>query len=109
MKHKRFYIRILNILKNKYFIVSIIFLVYITLLSQNNLIDKYLAIQNLNKLKKEKEYYIEDIKNTTKKLSELKNEKRNINNIEKFAREQYLMKRDNEDVFIIIDKTKKSK
>jgi cell division protein DivIC len=104
MGRKRIYIRILNVLKNKYFIVSVIFLLYITLLSQNNLIEKYSAIQNLKKLKKEKEYYINDIKNSNKKLSELKKDKKNVGNIEKFAREQYLMKKDNEDLFVVIEK-----
>jgi cell division protein DivIC len=107
MERKNVFRRILNILKNKYFIVTVIFLIYITLLSQNNLIDKFLAIQNLHKLKKEKEYYINDIKSTNKKLSELRKDKKNIANIEKFAREQYLMKKDNEDLYLVVDKTKK--
>jgi cell division protein DivIC len=106
MQRKRIYIKILNVLKNKYFIVSIIFLIYITLLSQNNLLEKYSAVKNLKKLKKEREYYIEDIKNCNKKLSEIRKEKKNIDNIEKFAREQYLMKKDNEDLFVVIEKAK---
>ena len=33
----------------------------------------------------------------------MKNLKTNNENLEKFAREQYLMKKDNEDIFIIVE------
>ena len=105
-KHKRFFLKILRVIRNKYFLVSLVFLIYICLLSQNNVYEKYNAVKNLNKLKKEKAYYINDIKTCNKKLSELKKDKRNIDNIETFAREQYMMKKDNEDLFVIIEKPK---
>jgi cell division protein FtsB len=51
-------------------------------------------------MEKEKKYYLEKIKSDTKKLEELRTDRENL---EKFAREQYLMKRDNEDVFIVTE------
>ena len=40
------------------------------------------------------------IEEDRKRIQELKT---NNDNLEKFAREQYLMKKDNEDIFIIVD------
>lgn len=52
-------------------------------------------------LTKEKEYYQKKIEEDNRKMKELLS---NRDNLEKFAREQYLMKNSNEDIFIIIDK-----
>ena len=60
--------------------------------------------QNLNKLKKyrvESSYYKEKIMEDTERLNELKTSSKNL---EKFAREQFLMKKKNEDIFLIIEK-----
>ena len=65
--------------------------------------DRLKDLSNLKELRREKAYYIEEIKSDSVKLNELKT---NIKNLEKFAREQYLMKRDNEDIFIVIEKEK---
>ena len=52
----------------------------------------------LKDLQKSKQYYIEQIALEKKSLEELKT---NPSAIETYAREKYMMKRDNEDVFII--------
>lgn len=54
----------------------------------------------ISSLKKEKIYYQTKIKEDTRKKEELLGSKENL---EKFAREQYLMKRPNEDIFVIVD------
>lgn len=51
-------------------------------------------------MEKQKEYYIEKIATDSRKLKELRTDRENL---EKFAREQYYMKRDNEDIFIVVD------
>lgn len=93
---------LIKILKKKYLLVSILFIVWITIFDGNNLIDRFSALRKLNQLKNDKKYYTEKIKSDSKKLKELKTDN---DNLEKFAREQYLMKKDNEDIFIIIDKS----
>ena len=97
---KRFWLYILPYIKNKYILTSIIFFLWILIFDNNNLVTRMKKINNLKQLQKEKLQYIEQIENDTRKLEELKTNKENL---EKFAREQYLMKKDNEDVFIIID------
>ena len=49
----------------------------------------------------QKEFYMTEIKNDSTELSKLRND---TNEQEKFAREKFLMKKDNEDIFIIRDK-----
>jgi cell division protein FtsB len=51
-------------------------------------------------MEKQREYYIEKIKTDSRKLKELRTDRENL---EKFAREQYYMKRDNEDIFIVVE------
>lgn len=53
----------------------------------------------LNDLQNKKKYYEEQIAQTQQELSDLNN---NPAAIEKYAREHFQMKRDNEDVFIVV-------
>lgn len=59
----------------------------------------------VRQLEKEKALYQEQIEAAQNNLEELTS---NMNNLEKFAREQYFMKKDNEDIFVIIDEDKES-
>lgn len=86
-------------LKNKYLLTIIIFVLWIVLLDSNNLISQYKEMKNLKKLRSEKEYYIRRIEEDKRKLIELKTDNQNL---EKFAREQYRMKKNDEDLFIIL-------
>jgi cell division protein DivIC len=87
------------ILRNKYVLTILIFIVWILLLDSNNLIDRYKDMRELHKLKIDKEYYIKRIEEDKQKLHELKTDNHNL---EKFAREQYLMKKPDEDLYIIL-------
>ncbi len=86
-------------LRNKYLLTLIIFIIWILLLDSNNLISRYKEMKNLKKLKSEKEYYVKRIEEDKRKLYELKTDDRNL---EKFAREQYRMKKPDEDLYIIL-------
>ncbi len=90
---------LLNFLKNKYFLTLLAFILYIIIFSQNNLIERFSAIHELNKLQTQKEYYLKIIKENTEKIKELRTDKANL---EKFAREEYFMKKTNEDIFVIV-------
>jgi cell division protein DivIC len=91
--------RFLKIIRNKYFIAAMIFLVWVSLFDENNLIERYQLIKELRQTEKDKDYYQHRIKEDAARLKELKT---NDENLEKFAREQYLMRKDNEDVFIVV-------
>jgi cell division protein FtsB len=70
-------------------------------LDSNNLITRFKLTSKLNSLENEKEYYEEKIEEVTKDHNELFGNKETI---EKFAREKYLMKKETEDVFIVVEK-----
>lgn len=87
------------VFRNKYLLTLIIFLVWILLFDSNNLIDRYKEMRELHKLKIDREYYLKRIETDRKKLHELKTDNHNL---EKFAREQYHMKKQDEDLYIVL-------
>ncbi|HEC42053.1 MAG TPA: septum formation initiator family protein [Bacteroides sp.] len=86
-------------LRNKYLIAVLVFLIWLLVFDRNSLIDRVRYIRTLSDLEDEKQYYIERIDEDSRRLNELKTDK---DNLEKFAREQYFMKKENEDVFVIV-------
>ena len=87
------------VFRNKYILTIIIFFVWLILFDSNNLLARFRDMRELSKLKSEKEYYVNRISSERKKLNELKTDNRNL---EKFAREQYRMKKPDEDLYIIL-------
>ena len=85
--------------RNKYILTVIIFIVWVSLLDSNNLVTRYKEMRELHKLKIDREYYIKRIEEDKRKLHELKTDNHNL---EKFAREQYRMKKPDEDLYIIL-------
>lgn len=85
--------------RNKYVLTIIIFIVWVVLLDSNNLIARYRDMRELHKLKTDREYYINRIEEDKQKLHELKTDNHNL---EKFAREQYHMKKADEDLYIVL-------
>ncbi len=86
---------------NKYVIASVIFAVWMLFFDQNNIIKRISDMRTLHNMKAQKEYFINKIETDTRRTEELLSDDENL---EKFAREQYLMKKPNEDVFVVIEK-----
>lgn len=97
---------ILSVLSNKYVIASLAFLVWLLFFDTNSIINQFRLNKALDKVVKEKEFYIYEIEKDRQTASELKSA---VENLERFAREEYLMKRDDEDVYIIIEETEEQK
>jgi cell division protein DivIC len=89
------------LLRNKYVLTGLVFMVWLFFFDQNNLLNRLNDIRTLKKLEEEKVYYEQKIKDDQLRLRELKTDSENL---EKFAREQYLMKKSNEDIFVIVEK-----
>jgi cell division protein DivIC len=87
-------------LRNKYVLTALVFLLWLLLFDQNNLTDRRKSTREYKQLLQEREYYQNKIEEDRKRIQELKTDNENL---EKFAREQYLMKKDNEDIFVIVD------
>jgi cell division protein DivIC len=87
-----------TIRSNKFLIAIVFFVAWVVFIDSDNLIEQFSGRKRIRELEKEKQYYIEKIKEDSIKLNELKTNKKNL---EKFAREQYFMKKENEDIYII--------
>jgi len=87
-----------KILLNKYLVVFLAYTVFITFFDEHSLVHRWKTYQKINELEKEYNYYQDEIKSN--KLKKFQLESSN-DNLEKFAREHYFMKKENEDIFII--------
>jgi cell division protein FtsB len=90
--------RFINLIKNKFFLVTVIFVVWMVFFDKNDLFSQYQYSQQLTKLEQERDFYKAEIVKVNRDLDELTSDKAKL---EKFAREKYLMKKENEDVFVI--------
>jgi cell division protein DivIC len=91
---------IFPLLRNKYIITGLIFLVWLGFFDQNNIVDRISLSSRTKELERQKTHYKQEIIENRRQMEELKG---NTENIEKFAREQYMMKRPDEELFIIIE------
>jgi cell division protein DivIC len=89
---------VFGFVRNKYFIVSFLFLVWMLFFDPKDwgLIDA--RIEKLKDLQKSEKHLNNQITEARKELELLKT---NAQTIEKYAREKYYMKKDNEDLFIV--------
>ena len=93
--------KIPSFLKNKYLITGVVFLALMLFLDRNNLISQYKMRRELNGLKKELQFYRDEAKKDSIELSRFTNDSLEL---EKLGREKYMMKRDSEDIYIIVRK-----
>ena len=91
--------RIPAFLKNKYFITTVVFLVLMIFLDRNNLISQYKLRKELNGLREELRFYREQAAKDSIELNRLLSDSLEL---EKLGREKYMMKRDSEDIYIIV-------
>lgn len=87
-------------IKNPYFLMLFVFAIWMTFFDKHNLFDQIESSQKINELNDKKEYYATQITDTEKLQEELFSTDESK---EKFARETYFMKKENEDVFIIVN------
>ncbi|PID89790.1 MAG: septum formation initiator [Bacteroidia bacterium] len=85
----------------KFAIAGGLFVIWMFFFDDNSFFNRWKFEEKLTELKEEKQYYVDKIMVDSAQLSELKTNK---NKLEKFAREKYLMKKKNEDIFIIVTK-----
>jgi cell division protein DivIC len=100
MTVQRFFMKVFPYIKNKFFLTTAFFIVWVIFFDQYNLVSRVKNNQKLSQLEKEKKHYINEIEKNTRMLNELKGDNETL---EKFAREQYLMKKNNEDIYLVIE------
>jgi len=86
--------------RHKYWITVLLFLTIICFLDENSMVRRISNIQKISKLQESIKEYQADYDENTKRLNELTTNPRSI---EKVAREKYLMKKKNEDIYVIQD------
>ncbi len=90
-------------MKNKYVLTISVFAVWMLFFDQNNMVDRLKMSAEIRQLEADREFYLEQIETDSTRLHELTTNKENL---EKYAREQFLMKKKNEDVFVVIEEEK---
>jgi len=88
-------------LRNKYLILFLLFILWVVFIDDYNLINQSKIKNTVDDLKIQKEFYISEIKSDSIELYKLQNDPAEQ---ERFAREKFLMKKENEDIFIIREK-----
>jgi cell division protein DivIC len=88
---------ILKFLGNRYVIVLVFFLVWMFFLDNYSYLEHRVLNKQLNELEDNKKYYQDEIRKDEENIKLLKNP----DQIEKYAREKYYMKKDSEDIYII--------
>jgi len=94
---KRIATKVYPYVRNKFIFTSLIFLVWMTFFDENSFISNIKNQIKLSELEAEKAHYTQEITESTADLKLLQNDKELL---EKFARERYLMKKDDEDIFV---------
>lgn len=87
----------LKIIGNTYILIVILFLIWMIFFDTNSLIIHKELNQDIEGLEENKEFYTKEIEKDNAFIEKMKDS----NEVEKYAREQYYLKRDNEDIFII--------
>ena len=103
---KKFVDKIPSILKNKYLLTGVAFLVLMLFLDRNNLVSQYKMRKELNGLRRELQFYHDQAQKDSIEYSRLTGDSLEL---EKLGREKYMMKRDSEDIYIIVRKPVKNK
>jgi hypothetical protein len=94
--------KILAFFLNKYFITTVAFAVWLIFFDSNNVLNRMVYRDKLKDLQQEKQFYLDEIRKDSILTQKLLTDSLAV---EKYARERYLMKKDNEDVYIVIDST----
>jgi cell division protein DivIC len=86
--------------RNFYFIAGMFFLFWMLFLDSNDLYTQYKLSRQLKSLEREKEFYKEKIEEVNSERQQLLSD---TETLEKFAREKYLMKKESEDLYVIVE------
>jgi cell division protein DivIC len=91
---------LLRIIKNKYVLAILLLAGWLLIFDKNDLFTQLKRSKEVKTLEAERDYYVQEIERSKRETKELQS---NPKLLEKFAREHYLMKRDNEDVYIVVE------
>ena len=91
-------IRLPGFMTSRYFIAALAVLIWLLFFDKNNFIHQRRMSRQLKELRSDREYYLEQIASDSAMIEKLENDP---DALERYGREQYLMKKENEDIYII--------
>lgn len=97
--------RIPSWLRNKYLVALAVFAAIMLFFDKNDVFVQAARSRQLKELEESRQYYTGQIASEREELEQLRS---NPGILEKYAREKYLMKRDNEDLYIVPENPAKS-
>ncbi len=86
--------------RNKYLIAVVVVLAWLLFFDNHNFVRQWRIRRELRELRLERNFYLEEISRDSTAINKLTSDPEAL---ERYAREQYLMKRTGEDVFIVIE------
>ncbi len=84
---------------NWFFYSGLLFVVWVSFFDKNSLVEQLKLSKSLNDLNSREQFYKTELK---KASDEIRAYEKDTTLLEKFAREKYYMKKDNEEVFVIV-------
>ena len=91
--------KIRGLFKNFYFLFFLCFILWMTIIDSNGFINRYRLSSKLSELNTQKEFYIKEIDKVSLDKERFESDEELL---EKYAREEYLMKKESEDIFYVI-------
>ena len=91
--------KIRGLFKNFYFLFFLCFVLWMTIIDSNGFINRYRLSDKLSELNSQKEFYVKEIDKVSLHKERFE---RDQELLEKYAREEYLMKKESEDIFYVI-------
>ncbi len=91
--------RIPTRLRNRHGLAVLVLVGWITIFDQSDIWTTWKNHRELSDMEEQAEWYAAEITRTKEQLVEISSDQ---DLLEKFARERYLMKRDNEDIFVLV-------
>ena len=86
-------------LKSPFILIGLLFVLWMLFFDSNSYLNHNRLSNDINQLQKDKQHYKEEIKKDSIALDELSSPE----GLEKYAREKYHMKKENEEIFLIIE------
>ena len=83
--------------KNAFILIFVVFAIWMLFFDTNSFLTHWELNNDMDELEDEKEYYKREIEKDNKEIKKLSDEE----GLEKFAREKYYMKKENEEIYII--------
>lgn len=91
--------KIRGLFKNFYFLFFLCFVLWMTIIDSNGFINRYRLSDKLSELNSQKEFYVKEINKVSLDKERFESDQELL---EKYAREEYLMKKESEDIFYVI-------